>query len=115
MSSSLGIIPNAFLASFILKLNQSPTTNLNELNYNNLISIYLNPSSTQWIVTLNNIEVNYQLLRLTDVTGKEVWSYDLSIRNNETIIIPNTNLANGLYFLKTISKQGTEIHKLIKE
>ena len=74
----------------------------------NSIKIYPNPTSESFHVSgLNCIAT----LRLTDISGKEIITKQIS--DNETVSI--SSLPKGLYFVKLISINGVTEKKLLKE
>ena len=67
----------------------------------------LYPNPTSGILNINNID--YDIINVYDFAGKLVSVF------GSTTKIDLSNLSKGLYFVKTISKNGTTINKVILE
>ena len=77
---------------------------------NNLeISLYPNPTSG--IITINNLRLTNNDLRITDVLGREV--YHQAISNQQTAIINLSQLSTGVYFYKIIGEKETASGKFV--
>lgn len=75
------------------------------------ISLYPNPTHDIATLKINNDKSENAMINITDIHGKQVLKIERELSKGEqTISIPTTNLANGIYFVKT--KVGTKAHTL---
>jgi sugar lactone lactonase YvrE len=92
-------------------------TGVNNLSASTNISIYPNPAHQ----TINfNIpvqsETSYSIIRVFDMTGKEMISENRVITNNEKISVDVNNLQNGMYFLQVVINDNTmPVERFIKQ
>ena len=87
-------------------LNWTLTT-LHDLNLSNNISIFPNPTSSEFTITTNKIANNIEVY---NSMGQIIYE-EKPITKSTTIIL--NNFAKGIYFIKCYSSLGTEIKKLI--
>ncbi|MBI3510523.1 MAG: CotH kinase family protein [Bacteroidetes bacterium] len=103
-----GWIPG--LKSFITARNASLTsqlsplgcwTNVNETNINaEQLSVYPNPSSTTASVHIpSGMKGNAIQIRITDVSGKEMFNENFNSQSSETFNFSTEQFPNGMYFL----------------
>lgn len=70
--------------------------------------VFPNPANDHFIVKTNFSESRVQgTIRLYDLTGKELHSYEISDKNGQ-MVIPITNLKPGLYFLELYINEKRE-------
>jgi Secretion system C-terminal sorting domain len=108
-----GVIPKSTDTSCSCKMDMSS----NYIGPQNLnVSIYPNPSNTDWHVSLEDFEnIKEVQLKLYDISGKVIWSKYCPINNFSNITIPSINLQVGVYILKIITENQNNSYKLIKE
>lgn len=82
---------------------------INDIESANEISIYPNPSTGVYTLSLPENE-NFQI-SIVDLMGREV--YSKSISNTKSLSIDISNQASGLYMMKLKSSKGTVIKKLV--
>lgn len=85
------------------------TTNLSEINSDNFLGIYPNPSYDVWNIQLKNINYNNATYTLIDKLGRII---DHNIIKNYNGVIDNQNLAAGVYSLN-INIDGYSITKKV--
>jgi hypothetical protein len=89
------------------------STNPGKQNNNQSVSICPNPANNELTVTLlKNINTEGMVLEIVNTEGKMVKNQAI---NNSVTKINLTNLNNGLYIMRLISKDEILIKKLIKE
>ncbi len=112
---SVGRCPNGYGNYVTLQIpsfnNYNCSTSLNEIDSNDIISIYPNPANTEFSVTMKNNSLYDQLI-ITDCLGKIV------IKN---LIQPNTtvdikSLDSGIYFVSFVNTDNGKHHveKIVK-
>lgn len=94
-----------FIDDLVLVYN----TGLSNVVNNTLSKVYPNP--TQNIITISTQNNKIFEVVLTDINGKEITK--LSNQINQTHL-DLSGLNNGLYFLRTISSDGTSVQKIVK-
>jgi hypothetical protein len=75
------------------------------------MNVFPNPANSEVKITFNNT-VNATALQLIDVTGKVVQVVNVNA-NDMSVEMNVSALANGNYFVKLVTKQGTAIKKLV--
>jgi hypothetical protein len=94
-----------------LTQNVSECVGINTLNASaNGVKIYPNPTSGEFNIELNSTSVS--TIEVTDVTGRVITS---ATATQETVNVNLTNLANGIYYVKIQSENGTEVVKVVKQ
>jgi Zn-dependent metalloprotease len=89
------------------------TVGINE-NTLNGISIYPNPTTGIFNVTMNNANCTELMINVFDIQGKEVFnSLDKNISSNYNKQIHLENLAKGIYYIKLNTNNAVKIQKLI--
>lgn len=86
-----------------------PCTGLNEVELNSLSIIYPNPA--QSFLNIQTTATGNKLLELIDVTGRVVKATEFNSQNHQLDI---KELPQGIYYLKLISGNSTEITKVIR-
>jgi hypothetical protein len=74
-------------------------------------SIFPNPSHD--FVTISSTNNTFHLVKVTDMNGRVVKSFDFSNTNQNTIDI--SNLTSGMYLVNVISDKGSFTQKIMKE
>ncbi|MCG2611314.1 T9SS type A sorting domain-containing protein [Flavobacterium sp. SM15] len=82
---------------------------LNENHFENTITVYPNPSRSTVAVSSNSVVKSIQI---TDYMGRVV---NVKSVNDLQIQIDVSGFANGVYFFKIETENGTKIEKIIKE
>jgi hypothetical protein len=96
-------------ATYTMKLKNLDYTALNQ-SYKNQVLIYPNPARNQLkVIAADNSES--LVIELLDINGRQLMNVVMTSTNQDINI---GNLSNGVYFLKIKSKDGSEIHKIIK-
>ncbi len=90
----------------------------NTFNLNTAVSeiersfeIYPNPASTELYISLNNNVSKIDLVRIIDITGKELLAVNISDAKTKIDI---SSLSRGAYFVSIQTNEKTEVSKLIK-
>ncbi len=83
-------------------------TGISEEQDGNSVSIYPNPANEQLFIDLKNIKATK--LTLIDITGKEVYSSDITGKKKVSISL--TNYDNGIYFVTISSKNENMAFKI---
>ncbi|MBA3682336.1 MAG: glycoside hydrolase family 9 protein [Bacteroidetes bacterium] len=76
-------------------------------------TIYPQPAENKLTIKFYNSENNVDLF-LYDVSGKQLYKKNENINNGLTEV-DLTGIATGVYFLKVVSKNKTEMRKVVKE
>jgi len=105
VSSTDGRIINANYQDLIHK-----TTNINNYNNDNQISIYPNPAKD--FITISSKSIIINKVEINDISGKLIKQINV---NNNKYVINSTYLKKGIYFVKIISKDSIISKKLIIE
>jgi hypothetical protein len=72
------------------------------------------PNPTSGIVTLNNLNINNYLIKLTDLSGREILIKDKISINENDISIDLISLHSGIYFFSLSDKNHYKTYKIIK-
>jgi PKD repeat protein len=87
-------------------------TSVNNLTENELFNAYFSNSNLVLnVASLNN--GNYQL-KLINSLGQLIYNENITLNNNQSILVETNNLSNGLYFVHLQNEQSQYIVKLIK-
>ena len=87
-------------------------TGINSINNSNSeISIYPNPTNSA--ITLSNLRFGIYYLRITDVTGREIYHQPINNSNNTTIDV--SDWSNGVYFYQLTNSKETFRGKFVKQ
>ena len=87
----------------------SDTTGLNEMNEDNAISVYPNPTSDNVTVRFGNVTNDKCTFELYDVIGNKVFSNEIAANQN-SVIIPLDNVAKGVYICKIINTNNIKLY-----
>jgi hypothetical protein len=77
--------------------------------------IYPNPTTNEIIIKNDNIQQGQLSIELNDNTGKHLQILYDGYYNNEELKFNLANFSTGIYFLKVIQNNHTQIIKIIKE
>lgn len=83
--------------------------NINNVNYNKIVTIYPNPASTQITIDLGNLENHTGWnIKIINFIGQEVFNKPM---NSQKYVIPlNTWSSQGIYFVKIYDAQGSLVN-----
>lgn len=100
-------------ASEVINVQTSPT--LNNSSSTNKISQGIKAMSTQTEANKSIISDNLtiKLIEIIDMTGKIRYHKDCTKLENNTLIIPVSNLSNGVYLMKIFNGQQWNVEKII--
>lgn len=73
-------------------------TNINNENSLPIISVYPNPTKDELFISVNDKKIKSAFIEITDITGKVVYSSEITI--DEMVGKLNLNIDNGVYLLK---------------
>jgi hypothetical protein len=89
------------------------TTSINDINKENVISVYPNPNSGDFIINMEVIERTTATVNLFDFSGKNVYKKQEQLENGSTKLEVKTNqLSKGIYLLQ-LSASGKQYSKKI--
>jgi autotransporter-associated beta strand protein len=100
-------------ASFVVIIN---VIGVNNISNTSSTLVYPNPATS-----LLNLSFNMQgaernaLVKIIDITGKEVITTSTSISNTKVTSIDISSLAQGMYFVKVITNNTIDVVKFIKQ
>jgi len=103
---------------WVVKLNPDSTTGINEISNPDGVSIYPNPTSGTFTLSIRNYEYSPAQagrngeIRIYDVLGQEVYS-QLITNNSTTISLPD--ISNGVYFYQLTNGKETYRGKFVKQ
>ena len=92
---------------WIIKLGPETPENTNQIETQNMFSLYPNPANTQVVINTNALQALGEVL-ITDMTGKIVKQFQTQKSTTEIDI---STLENGIYFVKA----GGVSQKLVKK
>jgi hypothetical protein len=84
-----------------------------ETHCNASLQVYPNPTTGELRI-MNNEQLTMNNVEVYDVYGKRIVIPNEAQRNEESKTINISHLANGIYFLKIDTEQGTVVQKVIK-
>ena len=92
---------------WIIKLGPETPQSTNQIETQNMFSLYPNPANSQVVINTNETQALGEVL-LTDMTGKVVKQFQTQKSTTE---IDVSTLENGIYFVKA----GGVSQKLVKK
>jgi hypothetical protein len=98
------------MRNFFIAKYAGIVTSLNEQLDNTELNIYPNPSSST--ITFTSPTILNTNLTITNLTGKQVATYNIKNTSTETIDV--SNLAEGVYFVSLKSDEGVVTKKMVK-
>ncbi len=101
----------------LIRMISSIPTSMNELApMPASISLYPNPANNLLYLSFNmQILSDAAVIKVIDITGREVLSKNSTVTNGNLIPIDIGTLTQGIYFVKAITDQTTLVAKFIKE
>lgn len=106
------VFPATMYVDYV-RVYQEDVVGVENLEQNNQISVYPNPSKDVFHISLPpNAETNTEI-RLTDVMGKEI-ELENPVNSNRQMKIDLSNQSAGTYLLKIYSKEEIQSLRLIK-
>jgi len=79
-----------------------------------LISVYPNPSNNEWHISFKQFNsIGTYAVTLYNMSGQAVWACSTCSAN--TLTINNTELPQGMYFLKINHDNGEKVYKIVKQ
>ncbi|HSY76395.1 MAG TPA: T9SS type A sorting domain-containing protein, partial [Bacteroidia bacterium] len=93
-------------------IHNNVITGLNILKGSTNISAYPNPVTSKLYISANATAAMPSIIKITDVTGKEVMNFTTSIIGTEAIDVHT--LPEGMYFIQVITEKSTQTIKFIK-
>ena len=106
ISNGIGTANGVYIDDILLTGDQS--TDIEEINLSNSISIYPNPTNGIFSVEGENMK----RIEISSITGAVV--KELIVNNNKTNI-DLTGYSSGIYFAKIITDKGSAIKKIVLE
>ena len=71
---------------------------------NKVISVYPNPSSSQFTVSADGTTLNLTSVEMADITGRVIWKKEKLSGSSATF--SRGNLSNGIYVLRVTTDKG---------
>ncbi len=79
----------------------------------NSMSIFPNPASSQFTITLKNSSSQAYVVSLIDLSGKQVFATGAAAGNNQVHVVLNGKIVPGVYIVKLTSGNETLFSKII--
>ena len=100
-------IDSSFAYYFVddVQLYPDSVTSIKDINTNQNFNVYPNPAKDELFISVNDKEVKSAFVEITDITGKVVYSSQISIDNLVGKL--NLDIDNGTY-LVTITDNNTK-------
>lgn len=100
-------------ATFFVTIN---TVGVNELSAPTTISLYPNPALDVLNLSFDVIgaDKNAQI-KVVDIMGKEVINTNASINNGKIVTMDVSTLAQGVYFVKVVTANSSEVLRFVKQ
>lgn len=108
--TAITVDPNNWILNETGTISKDISLNILQNNFKQDISAFPNPTNSEFIITGLNPETNYDI-KITDLAGKEI----LILNEFKANKISVQNFESGIYFLNILSKEGSNVVKLIKE
>ena len=83
---------------------------MDELAIDNSVLVYPNPATDFIQVDLYG-ELNWEMLTITDLSGKLIYSQEVNLKG--VVTIPVDKLNSGVYLVTTTTGQNIAVQKLI--
>jgi hypothetical protein len=83
-----------------------------EANVNNHLSLALYPNPTTGIFTIESTNGLAKTIQISDITGRVVLNHSTS---DDLINLNVSNLANGVYYVKVLSNNRSDVMKIVKQ
>jgi len=96
-------------------IKYSAVAKLSISNYESGITVYPNPVQHKLNLTLTNTATGNYDVRITTVTGKEVYGKKATVTDGK-LVLDASNFANGVYVVELTDNQGNKLQqKFVKE
>ena len=102
----------------IWRTTTTPTASTETLD--NEITVYPNPSNSDFKVDFGSLEMNKAIIRVYDMQGKQVYTTEIEnniseIKNTTNVVIISLgNMINGIYLLQISTEKGNIQKKIVK-
>lgn len=97
-----------------MTITRTATTGIAEKAIKTLIKVYPEPAKDFVTIDLTEYNGNINQINLLNIHGQQVFSIKI-INEQKTIILPLSDLSDGMYFLQLQSNSGTLSKKIIVE
>ena len=96
-------------------INRAGGAGVSEIGSNISLQVYPNPTNGKFIVTIESLkgQVTDGVIEICNVYGEEV--YRSSAIGRQSSVIDISDKADGIYFMKIKSEQGSAVRKIIKQ
>jgi len=74
-----------------------------------------NPASNEVSISYTSGNAEHVTVKVSDLTGMNVFTKDMGVQQNGKVIVPITNLAAGIYMVELTSGSQKVVQRLIKE
>ncbi|MGP8215576.1 MAG: T9SS type A sorting domain-containing protein [Bacteroidia bacterium] len=88
---------------------------IENINGSSITSLYPDPVTNTLNLSFNMQSISVAIIKITDVTSKEVMSENATLSNGKIITMDVSRLAQGMYFLRVLTDKDTRVIKFIKE
>ena len=99
--------------SYIMRISDSTTTEINEVSNSNSILIYPNPSNGYLTVLLKNLNSSVQSIEVYSISGKMI--YNKNVEQDNFSMLDLTILDGGVYILKIklIKSEASYVKRIV--
>jgi hypothetical protein len=106
-----GTDANGCIGTNTTNLAVNPCLGTKELSANTLgVKVYPNPNNGEFTIEANNNSSAF--VTVSDITGRVVESTNL---NNQTVSFDLKHLASGIYYVKVVEGQNSQVIKVVKQ
>lgn len=88
------------------------TVGVDENDFSNSLQVYPNPSQGQFVIMIENEEVEVSEIQIMDARGAIVLR-PLSVTVNGKIQVDAQDLSKGVYFVSVVTSSGTAVKKIV--
>jgi hypothetical protein len=81
----------------------------------NSISVYPNPANQVLNVKFNNIKAGMADIQIMDITGRMITETQREVSSGNIISLNIEGLSTGIYFVKVIANNSSQVIKFVKE
>ena len=74
-----------------------------------------NPASDDVKISFTSGKKDNVAIRMLDLSGVSVYSKDLGVQQNGSVIVPLSNVASGIYMVELTSGDQKVVQRLVKE
>ena len=86
------------------------TVGINQLNEDNMITIFPNPFSTETTISFGKEQTN-TIVKIVNIVGREIKT--IKVNNSNTVILEKGEMQSGIYFLLIIDENKNSVNKKI--